>query len=70
MTTYRVEVVRWEGTEDGPGALEDQLNAWAAEGWDLSFMVPTLADTSIRALMGAASAGTTEIAVILSRDDG
>jgi hypothetical protein len=69
MARYRVEAVRWEGTDKGATVLEDQLNAWADDGWELVFMIPTLADTSIRALVGAASAGTTEIAVVLRRDD-
>ena len=67
MKRYRVETVRWESTVDGARHLEDQLNERAEAGWDLDFMVPTLADTSIRALVGAASAGTSEIAVILRR---
>ena len=66
MKRYRVDVARWEGSE----ALEDQLNGLAAEGWELVFVIPTLADTSIRALMGAASAGTTEVALVLERADG
>lgn len=48
-------------------ALEGQLNGLADEGWELVFVIPTLADTSIRALMGAASAGTTEVALVLER---
>lgn len=70
MKKYRVETVRWESTAKGARHLEDQLNEWADDGWDLDFMVPTLADTSIRALVGAASAGTSEIAVILRRSGG
>lgn len=57
----------WEGSADGARALEDQLNGFAEEGWELVFMIPTLADTSIRALVGAASAGTTEVALVLQR---
>jgi hypothetical protein len=68
MKRYRVEVARWTGPEDGAEALEDQLNRLADEGWELVFMMPTIADTSIRALMGAASAGTSEMALILQRD--
>jgi len=67
---YRVEVARWAGSEDGATALEDQLNGLAAEGWELVFVIPTLANTSIRALMGAASAGTTEVALVLERAEG
>lgn len=70
MKRYRVEVARWEGSEDGAAALEDQLNGLAADGWELVFVIPTLADTSIRALMGAASAGTTEVALVLERAEG
>ena len=70
MKRYRVDVARWEGSEDGAAALEDQLNGLAAEGWELVFVIPTLADTSIRALMGAASAGTTEVALVLERVEG
>jgi hypothetical protein len=47
--------------------LEQRLNEWAEEGWELDFIVPTQADTSVRALVGAASAGTSEIAVVLRR---
>jgi hypothetical protein len=65
---YRVEVARWEGTEGGAAALEDQLNSLAADGWELVFIVPTIADTSIRALVGAASAGTSEVAMVFARD--
>lgn len=60
----------WAGSEGGAGALEDQLNGLAEEGWDLVFIIPTLADTSIRALVGAASAGTTEVALVLERTVG
>jgi hypothetical protein len=48
--------------------LEEHLNRLADEGWELVFMMPTVADTSIRALVGAASAGTTEMALVLARD--
>jgi hypothetical protein len=58
------------GSEGGAGALEDQLNELADEGWRLVFIIPTLADTSIRALVGAASAGTTEVALVLERTAG
>jgi hypothetical protein len=67
MKRYRVEVARWTGSEDGARALEDQLNGLADDGWELVFMIPTLADTSIRALVGAASAGTTEVALVLEQ---
>mgnify|MGYP007112905069 FL=1 len=70
MKRYRVDVARWEGSEEGAAALEDQLNGLAADGWEFVFVIPTLADTSIRALMGAASAGTTEVALVLERADG
>ena len=70
MKRYRVDVARWEGSEEGAAALEDQLNGLAADGWELVFVIPTLADTSIRALMCAASACTTEVALVLERADG
>ena len=70
MKRDRVDVARWEGSEEGAAALADQLNGLAADGWELVFVIPTLADTSIRALMGAASAGTTEVALVLERADG
>ena len=62
-----MEAVRWEGGEQGARAFEDQLNAWSDEGWELAFIIPTTADTSIRALVGAGSAGTSEVAVVLRR---
>lgn len=64
---YRVVAAHWGGSHDGPQALEDQLNGLAEEGWELLFMIPTVADTSIRALVGAASADTTEVALVLQR---
>lgn len=67
---YRVEVASWAGSDEGAQALEDQLNGLAAEGWELVFMIPTVADTSIRALVGAGSAGTTEVALVLQRTGG
>ena len=70
MKHYRVEVAKWSGSEAGAHALEDQLNGFAEQGWELVFMIPTLADTSIRALVGAASAGTTEVALVLRRTPG
>ena len=70
MKRYRVDVARWEGSEEGAAALEDQLNGLAADGWELVFVIPTLADTSIRALMGAASDGTTEVDMVMERADG
>jgi hypothetical protein len=69
MKRYRVETVHWAGAEAGPLALAGLLNEAAEDGWELSFIVPTLADTSIRALVGAASAGTTEMAVVLQREE-
>lgn len=67
MKRYRVEVARWAGSDGGAAALEAQLNELADEGWELMFVIPTLADTSIRALVGAASAGTSEVALVLQR---
>jgi hypothetical protein len=66
-TRYRVEAVRWEGGQAGASELQATLNRFADEGWELVFMIPTLADTSIRALVGAASAGTSEMALVLRR---
>lgn len=68
MARYRVEVVHWDGDEFGPLALADALNDWDAEGWQLAFIVPTRAATSMRSLMNvSASADTTELAVVLER---
>jgi len=67
MMRYRVEVATWAGSDAGARALEAQLNELAEDGWELVFVIPTLADTSIRALVGAASAGTTEVALVLQR---
>jgi hypothetical protein len=67
---YRVETVHWTSSKDGARRLEQLLNEWADEGWELDFIVPTQADTSVRALVGAASAGTSEIAVVLRRQEG
>jgi hypothetical protein len=64
---YRVETVHWRSSKEGAQQLEHRLNEWAEQGWELDFIVPTQADTSVRALVGAASAGTTEIAVVLRR---
>ena len=63
---YRVEVVPWDGHEDGARRLEDALNDWATEGWEVLAILPTTAGTSIRSLVSAsASADTTEFAVVL-----
>ncbi len=65
---YRVEAVTWQGHDRGASHLQDELNGWAAEGWRLVAIMPTTADTSIRSLMSAAaSADTTEFAVVLER---
>lgn len=68
MATYRVESVHWDGGESGAEHLTELLNGWAAEGWTVKSIVPTRADTSLRALSAAASADTTEFAVVLERD--
>jgi hypothetical protein len=68
MTTYRVESVHWDGGERGAAHFTELLNGWAAEGWLVTSIVPTRADTSLRALSAAASADTTEFAVVLHRD--
>lgn len=70
MAIYRVESVHWDGGGEGARHLTDLLNAWAAEGWRVKSVVPTRADTSLRALSAAASADTTEFAVVLERADG
>jgi hypothetical protein len=70
MAIYRVESVHWDGGDEGARRLTDLLNAWAAEGWTVKSVVPTRADTSLRALSAAASADTTEFAVVLERADG
>ncbi len=64
---YRVEVVSWDGHEKGARHLEEVLNRWAGEGWDVVSILPTTAGTSIRGLMSSASADTTEFAVVLRR---
>jgi hypothetical protein len=67
---YRVEVVSWDGHEKGARHLEQSLNEWAAEGWEVVSVNPTTAGTSVKSLIGgAASADTTEFAVILRRPD-
>jgi hypothetical protein len=68
MATYRVESVHWDGAERGAQHLAELLNGWASEGWRVKSIVPTRADTSLRALSAAASADTTEFAVVLERD--
>lgn len=68
MTTYRVESVHWDGGERGAEHFTELLNGWAAEGWLVKSVVPTRADTSLRALSAAASADTTEFAVVLYQD--
>jgi len=65
---YRVEVVSWDGHERGARHLEEALNGWASEGWDVVSILPTTAGTSIRSFVGAsASADTTEFAVVMRR---
>ena len=68
MTTYRVESAHWDGGELGAEHLTELLNGWAAEGWQVKSIVPSRADTSLRALSAAASADTNEFAVVLYRD--
>ena len=66
--SYRVEVVPWDGHEQGASHLEDALNGWAEEGWEVVSILPTTAGTSIRSLVSAqASADTTEFAVVMRR---
>jgi hypothetical protein len=68
MIEYRVEAVHWDGGETGARALSELLNGWAAEGWRVRSIVPSRANTSVRALAAAASADTVELAVVLERD--
>lgn len=68
MTTYRVESVHLDAGAEGAERLTDLLNGWAADGWRVCAMVPTRANTSVRALAAAASADTTELAVVMERD--
>lgn len=68
MTRYRVEAVHWDGGEEGARRLGELLNGWAAEGWRVRSIVPTRADTSVRALSASASADTTELAIVLEQD--
>ena len=68
MAPYRVEVLHWDGEDVGAAHLEQALNDWAKAGWELVFIVPTRAATSVQSLMSArASADTTELAVVLRR---
>lgn len=67
MVTYRVESVHWDGGAAGAARMTELLNDWAVEGWRVISIVHTRADTSVRALAGAASADTTEFAVVLER---
>ena len=65
---YRVEVVAWDGHEQGARHLEAELNRWAADGWEVVSILPTTAGTSIRSFVSAAaSADTTEFAVVMRR---
>lgn len=68
MATYRVESVHYDGGALGAQRFTDLLNGWAAEGWRVRSVVPTKADTSVRALAASASADTSELAVVLERD--
>ena len=69
MAEYRVEAVHWDGDQRGAAHLETLLNEWAAEAWTVVSIVPTRAATSMRALVSAsASADTTELAIVLTRD--
>lgn len=65
---YRVEAVPWDGHEAGARHLQERLNEWASEDWEVLTILPTTAGTSIRSLASAsASADTTEFAVVLRR---
>ncbi|MEZ5380629.1 MAG: hypothetical protein R2754_02400 [Microthrixaceae bacterium] len=68
---YRVAAVPWDGHDEGAAHLEQLLNGWAAEGWELLSVIPTTAGTSVRSFVSAnAAANTTEIALILRRQTG
>jgi len=68
MVEYRVEAVGWDGHDLGASHLEDRLNDFASEGWEVVVILPTTAATSIRSLRAAvASADTSEFAVVLKR---
>lgn len=63
--------VPWDGHDEGAAHLEQLLNGWAAEGWELLSVIPTTAGTSVRSFVSAnAAANTTEIALILRRQTG
>lgn len=63
-----MEAVAWDGHDEGARHLENALNGFAAEGWEVVTILPTTAGTSIRSLVAAsASADTTEFAVVLRR---
>lgn len=63
-----MEAVPWDGHERGARHLEDLLNGFAGDGWEVVAILPTTAGTSIRSLVSAsASADTTEFAVVLRR---
>ena len=65
---YRVKAVPWDGHATGAQHLEGLLNGWAAEGWEVLSILPTVAGTTIRSLVGgSAAANTTEFAIVLQR---
>jgi hypothetical protein len=70
MTEYRVEAVPWDGHDRGARHLERVLNELAGDGWEVVAILPTVAGTSVRALVASASADTTEFAVVLRRTAG
>ena len=66
---YRVEAVAWDGHGAGAEHLEALLHEWAAEGWEVMAVVPTVAGTSIRSIVAAsAAANTTEFAIVARRN--
>ncbi len=65
---YRVVTMHWDGHDKGADHLERTLNEFAADGWEVVSVLPTVAGASVRSLIAtSASAGTTEIAVVLKR---
>lgn len=68
MTTYHVEVLDWDGHKHGPSHLEDKLNEYAAQGWEVVSILPTRSGTTAKSfVVSTASGETAELAVVLRR---
>lgn len=68
VSSYRVEIVPWDGDKHGTEHLEEALNGFADDGWDVVSVVPVRAGASARALIGiSGTADTTELAVVLRK---